>query len=81
MYVVSIWEMSRLQNVTNWKSVVPKNGTTDNIYKQIAKEGGLAAKATRMVIESQTGESVITKRNAKVLPGGGNINIPKNVKK
>jgi len=30
---------------------------------------------------NQTGESVITKRNAKVLPGGGNINIPKNVKK
>jgi hypothetical protein len=35
--------------------------------KQVAKEGGLAAKAARLVIEKQTGESVINKRNAKIL--------------
>jgi hypothetical protein len=35
--------------------------------KQIAKEGGFAAKKARLEIERQTGESVITSQNAKYL--------------
>ena len=35
--------------------------------KQIAKEGGFAAKKARLEIEKQTGESVITSKNAKFL--------------
>jgi hypothetical protein len=35
--------------------------------KQVARAGGLAAKKARIEIEKQTGESVITSRNAKML--------------
>ena len=35
--------------------------------KQIAKEGGFAAKKARLEIEKQTGESVITSKNSKFL--------------
>jgi len=35
--------------------------------KQIAKEGGFAAKKARLEIEKQTGESVITSKNSKLL--------------
>lgn len=35
--------------------------------KQVARKGGTAAKKARIEIEKQTGESVITSRNAKVL--------------
>jgi hypothetical protein len=49
--------------------------------KQIAKEGGLAAKAARMVIEKQTGESVITSRNAKVLQNKHKLSLSDKDKK
>jgi hypothetical protein len=35
--------------------------------KQIAKKGGFAAKKARLEIEKQTGESVITSKNSKLL--------------
>lgn len=35
--------------------------------KQIAKEGGFAAKKARLEIEKQTGESVITAKSSKSL--------------
>jgi hypothetical protein len=35
--------------------------------KQIAKEGGFAAKKARLEIEKQTGESVITSKSSKFL--------------
>lgn len=38
--------------------------------KQVARKGGIAAKKARIEIEKQTGESVITSKNAKVLMRG-----------
>ncbi|MCK9351508.1 MAG: Bro-N domain-containing protein [Candidatus Paceibacterota bacterium] len=49
--------------------------------KQVARAGGLAAKKARIEIEKQTGESVITTRNAKILMSGQNKKLPKIVKK
>jgi hypothetical protein len=40
--------------------------------KQVTRSGGFAAKKARIEIEKQTGESVITKRNAKALVSGKN---------
>ncbi|MDP3043329.1 MAG: Bro-N domain-containing protein [bacterium] len=44
--------------------------------KQIARAGGFAAKKARIEIEKQTGESVITARNAKILKGKQNPSLP-----
>ena len=44
--------------------------------KQIARMGGTAAKKARNEIEKQTGESVITARNAKILKGKQNPSLP-----
>jgi len=44
--------------------------------KQIARMGGTAAKKARIEIEKQTGESVITARNAKILKGKQNPSLP-----
>jgi len=41
--------------------------------KQIARMGGTAAKKARIEIEKQTGESVITARNAKILKGNPSL--------
>ena len=44
--------------------------------KQVARAGGFAAKKARLEIEKQTGESVITARNAKILEGKQNPSLP-----
>ena len=44
--------------------------------KQVARAGGFAAKKARLEIEKQTGESVITARNAKILKGNQNPSLP-----
>ena len=49
--------------------------------KQIARAGGFAAKKARIEIEKQTGESVITARNAKILKGKQNPSLPDKSKK
>lgn len=38
--------------------------------KRVARAGGIAAKKARLEIEKQTGESVITAKNANVLKDG-----------
>jgi hypothetical protein len=45
--------------------------------KQVARAGGLAAKKARIEIEKQTGESVITSRNAKILMSVKNKKLKK----
>src|SRR3990172_9013438 len=55
------------------------NGLENN--KQIARKGGFAAKKARLEIEKQTGESVITARNAKILKGKYNPSLPDKSKK
>ncbi len=44
--------------------------------KRVARAGGIAAKKARIEIEKQTGESVITARNAKILKGKQNPSLP-----
>ena len=44
--------------------------------KRVARAGGFAAKKARIEIEKQTGESVITARNAKILKGKQNPSLP-----
>jgi len=44
--------------------------------KQIAKEGGFAAKKARLEIEKQTGESVITSKNSKLLKTKHTLALP-----
>jgi len=44
--------------------------------KQVARAGGFAAKKARIEIEKQTGESVVTARNAKILKGKQNLSLP-----
>ena len=49
--------------------------------KQVARMGGTAAKKARLEIEKQTGESVITDRNVKILKGKQNPSLPDRRKK
>jgi len=56
--------LAEVSTTTISKKKTPK-GLEDN--KQIAREGGFAAKKARLEIEKQTGESVITSKNAKLL--------------
>ena len=44
--------------------------------KQVARAGGFAAKKARLEIERQTGESVITAKNTKILKGKQNPFLP-----
>jgi len=44
-----------------------KKPKTLNKNKKVAKEGGNVAKQARKTLEKQTGESVISSKNAKVL--------------
>lgn len=44
--------------------------------KQVARKGGTAAKKARTEIEKQTGESVITARNAKILQAKRKKSLP-----
>lgn len=44
--------------------------------KKVAQRGGFAAKKARLEIEKQTGESVITAKNAKILKGNQNPSLP-----
>jgi len=44
--------------------------------KKVAQRGGFAAKKARLEIEKQTGESVITGKNAKILKGKQNPSLP-----
>lgn len=44
--------------------------------KQVAREGGFAAKKARLEIEKQTGESVITTKNAKILITKQKLSLP-----
>ncbi|KKR48238.1 MAG: DNA-damage-inducible protein d [Candidatus Magasanikbacteria bacterium GW2011_GWC2_40_17] len=44
--------------------------------KQVARAGGIAARKARLEIEKQTGESVITNKNAKLLKGNRNPSLP-----
>lgn len=44
--------------------------------KQIARKGGTAAKKARIEIEKQTGESVVTSRNAKILMAKQKKSLP-----
>ncbi|OIO17207.1 hypothetical protein AUJ29_01840 [Candidatus Kuenenbacteria bacterium CG1_02_38_13] len=44
--------------------------------KQVAQKGGTAAKKARIEIEKQTGESVITSRNAKILMAKQKKSLP-----
>ncbi|MBM2817685.1 MAG: hypothetical protein HW401_275 [Parcubacteria group bacterium] len=44
--------------------------------KQVARAGGIAARKARLEIEKQTGESVITAKNAKLLKGKQNPSLP-----
>ena len=49
-----------------------------NENKSVAQKGGSAAKEARKVIEEQTGESVVSAKNAKHLQGGKQKSLPKN---
>ena len=49
--------------------------------KKVAQRGGFAAKKARLEIEKQTGESVITAKNAKILKGKQNPSLPNNSNK
>ncbi|MBU3979289.1 Bro-N domain-containing protein [Patescibacteria group bacterium] len=49
--------------------------------KKVAQRGGFAAKKARLEIEKQTGESVITAKNAKFLKGKQNPSLPNKSKK
>lgn len=49
--------------------------------KKVAQRGGFAAKKARLEIEKQTGESVITAKNAKILKGKQNPSLPNKSKK
>jgi len=51
-------------------------GLEDN--KQVAGKGGIVAKKARIEIEKQTGESVITARNAKTLMAKQKKSLPNN---
>lgn len=44
--------------------------------KKVAQRGGFAAKKARLEIEKQTGESVITNKNAKLLKRKQNTSLP-----
>jgi hypothetical protein len=44
--------------------------------KQVARAGGIAARKARLEIEKQTGESVITTKNAKILKGKRRFSLP-----
>jgi len=44
--------------------------------KKVAQRGGFAAKKARLEIEKQTGESVITAKNAKILKGKQPPSLP-----
>ena len=44
--------------------------------KKVAQRGGFAAKKARLEIEKQTGESVITNKNAKLLRGARKLSLP-----
>jgi len=44
--------------------------------KKVAQRGGFATKKARLEIEKQTGESVITAQNAKILKGKQNPSLP-----
>lgn len=44
--------------------------------KQVARAGGIAARKARMEIEKQTGESVVTARNAKILQNKPRHSLP-----
>ncbi len=44
--------------------------------KKVAQRGGFAAKKARLEIEKQTGESVITNKNAKLLKGKQKLSLP-----
>jgi len=44
--------------------------------KQVARAGGIAARKARLEIEKQTGESVITTRNAKILKSTQKFSLP-----
>ena len=55
------------------KKKKPK-GLEDN--KQVARKGGIAAKKARIEIEKQTGESVLTSKNAKMLKVKGKKLLP-----
>lgn len=44
--------------------------------KQVARAGGVVARKARLEIEKQTGESVITAKNAKLLKGKRNTFLP-----
>jgi len=61
----STTEISKKQN--------PK-GLEEN--KKVAQRGGFAAKKARLEIEKQTGESVITNKNAKLLKGKQKLSLP-----
>lgn len=60
------------------KKKKPK-GLEDN--KQVAKEGGFAAKKARLEIERQTGESVVTSKNSKLLKAKQRPALPDKGKK
>jgi len=49
--------------------------------KRVARAGGIAAKKARIEIEKQTGESVITSRNAKVLKNKRKVSLSGEKKK
>lgn len=50
--------------------------------KQVARAGGIAARKARLEIEKQTGESVITAKNAKIFMAKQKISLAgKNKKK
>lgn len=44
--------------------------------KKVAQRGGFAAKKARLEIEKQTGESVITNKNVKLLKGKQKLSLP-----
>ena len=52
-----------------------------NENKSVARKGGSAAKEARKVIEEQTGESVVSAKNAKYMQGEKQKYLPKNKQK
>ena len=46
--------------------------------KKVARKGGYAAKKARIEIEKQTGERVVSSKNAKQLQGSTSKKLPKN---
>mgnify|MGYP001568875834 CR=1 FL=1 len=48
-----------------------KKGLEEN--KKVAQRGGFAAKKARMEIEKQTGKSVVTAKNSKILKSKQNF--------